>query len=236
MSSPAAYLGWMVQGHRYFMSCLNSIDDERLEGPSRLPGWTGRHVLSHVGHNAGALARLAHWAETGEPAPMYPSPAARAEGIESGAALPVARLRDFVEEEQGRLVTALDRLDDDGWQADVVTAQGRTVPATTIPWMRSREVWIHACDLPAGGHFTAFPEAFLDALIDEALAHRSATQSLPLTVQATDRRPPTGQHEPRGTRVEGPAADLAQWLTGRGTSPRLHTTTGAPIPELPRWL
>ncbi|ONI90130.1 hypothetical protein ALI144C_03680 [Actinosynnema sp. ALI-1.44] len=208
---------WMVSGHEYFASCLAAIDDATVAGPSRLPGWSGRTLLSHVGHNARALGRLAHWAATGEPTPMYASTQARADEIDAGASWSVQRLRGFVEEEQERLADALDGLTDTMWRNEVVTAQGRAVPATTIPWLRSRELWIHACDLPAGGDFTAFPRDFLEALIDDALARR-ATQEIVVD-------------------VDGPPADLARWLTGRGDfSPQLRTATGAPPPALPAWL
>lgn len=207
----------MADGHAYFLSCLRSISDAELEGPSRLPDWSGKHLLAHVGHNARALGRLAHWAATGEPTPMYPDPRARTEDIESGARWPLPRLRAFVDEQQVHLVTALDRLTDAMWHKEVVTAQGRAVPATAIPWLRSRELWIHACDLPSGGAFTAFPHDFVDALIGDALARRTA--------QGVER-----------VQVDGPAADLARWLTGRGASRRLHTSTGMPLPALPPWL
>jgi len=230
----AAALEWMADGHDYFLSCLKAVGDEELAGPSRLPGWTGKHVLSHVGHNARALARLAHWAATGEPTPMYASTTARAEEIETGASWPADRLRDFVVAEQERLASALGRIAADRWQAPVVTAQGRTVPARTIPWLRSREVWIHACDLPTGGDFAAFPAAFLDALITDALERRRTVQSVDIDVRATDRGGPVD--EGTAERVEGPAADLARWLTRGVPSPRLRTATGAPAPHLPPWL
>ncbi|MCX4908977.1 maleylpyruvate isomerase N-terminal domain-containing protein [Streptomyces sp. NBC_00878] len=277
-AAPLRELRWTAQGHQYFMSCLKLIDDCRLEGPSALPGWSGRHLLSHVGHNARALARLAHWAATGEPTPMYPSPSARAEEIDTGARWPVPRLRDFVEEEQDRLVAELDRIIDERWQADVVTAQGRTVPASTIPWLRSRELWIHACDLPSAGDlrsscdppsscgdFAAMPDDFVDALISDALTRRRTVHSCDLRVRATDRDTgreqtgpvrtgpvPTGREQTgpvqtgpvrtgraetyaAETYVQGSAADLARWLTGRGASPRLRTAAGE-LPELPPWL
>ncbi|MFF1680366.1 maleylpyruvate isomerase family mycothiol-dependent enzyme [Streptomyces sp. NPDC058256] len=236
MTTPTSstYLGWMLKGHEYFLSCLTPVSDEELDGPSRLPDWTGRHLLSHVGHNARALARLAHWAATGEPTPMYPSPSARAEEIETGALWPAHRLRTFVVEEQERLTEALDRITDDRWQASVVTAQGRTVPATTIPWLRSREVWIHACDLPSGGDFTAFPDSFTDALITDALDRRRSVQALDIDVRADGRGTDVG--DGAGTCVEGPAPDLARWLTRGEASPRLRTETGAPLPQLPPWL
>ena len=202
---------WMAEGHAYFLSCLKNIGDRELDGPSRLPGWTGRHLLSHVGHNARALARLAHWAATGERTPMYATSTARAEEIDLGARWPAGQLRDFVVAEQDLLTGALGRISGDRWQALVVTAQGRTLPASAIPWLRSREVWIHATDLPSGGDFTAFPGDFLDALIDDALERRRTTQSLDLDVRATDRpaRPGTADEH----QVPGTAADLARWLT-----------------------
>jgi maleylpyruvate isomerase len=187
-----------------------------------------------VGHNARALARLAHWAATGEPTPMYSSTSARAEEIETGGAWPVDRLRAFVGEEQDRLTHALYRIADDRWEAPVVTAQGRTVPASTIPWLRSREVWIHACDLPSGGDFTAFPDSFTDALIEDALDRRRTVQTIDIDVRATDRG--TRGDDGVGTRVEGPAVDLARWLTRGEESPRLRTVTGVPLPQLPPWL
>jgi len=228
------YLRWMTEGHEYFLSRLKPVRVGELEGPSRLPGWTGRHLLSHVGHNARALARLAHWAATGEPTPMYPSPSARAEEIETGAAWPTGRLREFVVEEQDQLTDALDRIAEARWQAPVVTAQGRTVPASTIPWLRSREVWVHACDLPSGGDFADFPHAFADALIADALERRRTVQSIDLDVVAIGRGAHTG--EGGGLRVEGPAPDLARWLTRGEESPGLRASGAAPLPELPPWL
>ena len=184
-------LAWMAQGYEFFLAQSKLNDDADLDGPSRLPGWTGRHLLSHVGHNARALGRLAHWARTGEPTPMYPSPDARVREIEAGAGWPVGRLREFVEDEQEVLSAALAGFTEQMWSAEVVTAQGRTVPATTIPWLRAREVWIHACDLPFPADFAGMPVDFLDALIQDALARRTA---------------------------QGLAPDIARWLTGRGTT------------------
>jgi maleylpyruvate isomerase len=181
----------MAQGYEFFLAQSKLNDDADLDGPSRLPGWTGRHLLSHVGHNARALGRLAHRARTGEPTPMYPSPDARAREIEAGAAWPVSRLREFVEQEQELLSAALAGFTEQMWSAEVVTAQGRTVPATTIPWLRAREVWIHACDLPSPADFARMPADFLDALIQDALARRTS---------------------------QGLAPEIARWLTGRGAA------------------
>lgn len=230
--APETYLRWMTEGHEYFVICLKGVGDKDLLGPTALPGWTGKHLLSHVGHNARALARLAHWAETGEETPMYPDSSARVKEIEAGANWSTARLRDFVIEEQERLSAALSRIDAERWQATVVTAQGRTVPATTIPWLRSREVWIHACDLPGRGGFGDFPGDFTDALVEDALARRRGAQSVDIAVRAADRKPSPGTAT--GIRVEGPAADLARWLTRGIAGPMLKPASD--LPELPAWL
>ena len=210
-SMSSTNLAWMNDGYAFFLAQLKQNDDARLAGPSRLPGWTGTHLLSHVGHNARALGRLARWARTGEPTPMYPSPDARAREIEAGAAWPVSRLRGFVEEEQELLSAALAGFDEQTWNAEVVTAQGRTVPASTIPWLRSREVWIHACDLPVAAEFAGMPADFLDALIADARTRRVA--------QGVDAA---------ALEVSGDGADTARWLTGRALD--------TPLPALPPWL
>ncbi len=38
----------------------------------------------------------------------------------------------------------------EAWDARVRTAQGRDIPASNVPWMRTCEVWLHAVDLDAG--------------------------------------------------------------------------------------
>src|SRR5712691_1888150 len=129
------HLGWMTEGHRYFLARLAQVSDDELAAPSALTGWTGRHILSHVGHNARALGRLAHWAATGDPTPMYTGPTERAAEIELGAAWDAQRLRSFVEVEQDALTAALEKLDAEQWSTGIVTAQGRHVAATAIPWM-----------------------------------------------------------------------------------------------------
>ncbi|WP_329013983.1 maleylpyruvate isomerase family mycothiol-dependent enzyme [Streptomyces sp. NBC_00690] len=237
----AQSLRWMADGHLYFLAQLAHNNDQHLHGPSRLPGWSGRHLLSHLGHNAAALRRLVHWAMTGEATPMYASPQARVEEIEAGALLPAARLRAFAEKEQCRLADSLAQLTDAMWRAQVVTAQGRTIPASAIPWLRAREVWVHACDLPVGGDFANFPGDFVDALLQDALTRRRDAHNIEVAVRPTDRveSSATGAligEQATGSSVCGPTADLARWLTGRGASPGLATSDDVPLPVLPAWL
>jgi len=144
--------------------------------------------VAHVHGNAEALRRLLSWAATGRENRMYAGPGQRAAEIEELSALPAGELRSRVRRSAELLAADMDALPDHAWHNQVVTAQGRTVPATEIPWMRAREVWVHAIDLDAGVTFADLPGDFTAALIADAAAKQAG---------------------------KGDAAGLAAWLTGR---------------------
>jgi maleylpyruvate isomerase len=73
-------------------------------------------------------------------------------------------------------------LDVDDWTATVRSAQGREIPATEIPWMRIREVWIHAVDLGAGAALDDLPGAVIDLLLDGVSSVLSARENCPAVV------------------------------------------------------
>jgi maleylpyruvate isomerase len=229
----------MAAGHEHFLARLSDRTDEDLLKPLALPGWTGRHLLSHVGHNARALGRLAHWALSGEPTPMYADAQARVDEIELGATWPALHLRAFVAHEQDLLTSSLAELGARQWEADVVTAQGRTVAAAVVPWLRARELWIHAGDLHGSGGFDRFPDDFVDELLLDVLVRRRADPAWPVRVRATDRPYAVDPHDHGDDdtgRVEGPAAALARWLTGRGGADAVRSSSGADLPKLSPWL
>ena len=233
---PERSVTWMADGFRFFLGELSKIDDDQLELPSCLPGWTRKHVVSHVSFNARAARRLVHWAKTGEATPMYSSASARTDEIAEGALWGGARLRELVQLEQAALSTDLDALSDDNWSAEVVTGQGRTISATEIPWIRAREVWIHAVDLNAGADFADFPAAFINKLIDEAVARHRAGSTPTLEVRPADGdKDRSVSVHGATTAVEGAASDLARWLTRREAR-GLGTSDGTPLPELGPWL
>lgn len=223
-------LAWMRDGTARLEAGLAGLDNTALNDLSPLPGWTRRHLLAHVAANADALCRLAYWARTGEERRMYASPAQRNAEIEVGAARPAGELRHWVADSAAQLAEDLGRLTGDAWQAAVITAQGRTVPATEIPWLRAREVYVHAVDLAAGTGFADLPPDFLEALLDDVAARRSAQRTGPaLSLTATD----TGAH----WQVTGQGDDyhaqallsvLTDWMTGRNAA--------GTLPHLPPWL
>jgi maleylpyruvate isomerase len=225
-------LAWMHDGTRRLLTDVAGLPDEALDAPTALPGWSRRYLLAHVAANAGALRNLVHWARTGEERRMYTSVEQRDADIAAGAALPAAELRAAVTASARALAADLDALPAQAWDATVITAQGLARAASEIPWMRDREVFIHAVDLAAGTTFADLPAEFLAALLDDVTARRSAKGGGPaLALAATDTGHAwtvtgTGAAVP----VSAPLADLAAYLTGR-PAPALPAAPG-----LPAWL
>jgi uncharacterized protein (TIGR03083 family) len=229
-------LRWTRDGTTLFLAEAD-LDEAALGAPSALPGWTRRHLLAHVAANAGALGNLVHWAATGEPTPMYSSPGERAAGIERGAQLPGAELGAWLRRSARELDDAMAALSDEQWQAPVLTAQGRTVPATEVPWLRAREVYVHAVDLATGLSFAELPAGFRTALSADVIAKRASAQAAgpALVVEALDtggRWELPGDSEP--VVLSGPLAEITAYLTGRAH--KLTTAGGEPTPVLGPWL
>ncbi|HKX66872.1 MAG TPA: maleylpyruvate isomerase family mycothiol-dependent enzyme [Intrasporangium sp.] len=230
---------WMEEGTVIFDAALAAADDELLNDATELDGWTGRHLLAHVAANADALRNLATWARTGTETPMYASPGQRDRDIEAGSTRPVGDLRDWYAASAAALRADLDALSPEQWSHPVRTAQGRTVAATEVPWLRAREVMVHAVDLGSGTTFADLPEGFLRDLLDDITVKRSGTADHPpLMVREADGPGtwPVAQPGPDAPQVSGALAQLAAYLAGRSDGSALATADGAPSPTLPRWL
>jgi maleylpyruvate isomerase len=200
-------LEWIDEGTAL---CRSALSD--LEAPSLLPGWSRRHVAAHLSLNAEALGNLVEWARTGRECPMYPSAAARNADIEAGTSRSADELRSWFDASSAGLNASMATLTDAQWQAQVRTAQGAPIPATKIPWMRSREVMIHAVDLGTGLTFADLPSDFLEALCQDIHTQRG---------NAPD--------------VNGPLPELAAYLSGRPYTD-VVSPDGTPAQPLPPWL
>jgi maleylpyruvate isomerase len=228
----------MRQGTELIISGAAYLPDAAFGEPSALPGWTRAHVLGHLARNAEALARLVRWAATGEVTPMYPDAASRAAGIEASARQSPARLRNDLTDTATALDAALVALDEPAWRSRVRSALGRELPALEIPWMRIREVWLHAIDLGVGLGFAVVPPDLVDLLLDDATAVVGAKPDCPpLRLHPTDRAADRtwtlgGADAPRT--VVAAAADLLAWVTGRTPESPPHAADG--LPALPPWL
>ena len=205
-------LRWVQQGTSLCNVVIAGLSDAQIAEPSALPGWSRAHLVAHLAANAAALRNLARWAATGTETPMYASPDERAAGIAEGATRPPAALRTWSAQEAAALDRDLRRLSPGHWQRTIRTAQGREVPASEIPWLRAREVMVHAVDLATGTTFADLPQDFLVALEADIRAKRGDVPD-----------------------VEGSLADRVGWLAGRTTS-GVTAAGGGPAPALSPWL
>jgi maleylpyruvate isomerase len=241
-SRPDRTIAWMRHGTALFTGALAHLSDEALGARSTLPGWTRRHVTAHVARNADALVKLLVWARTGTRMPMYREPGQRTADIAATANQRADALRADLFASVGRLEEALDSMPDRSWTAPVQSASGRTLAAAEVPWLRTREVYIHAVDLAASASFDDIPADVLEALFDDATKLLSTRDDVPyITIDAvnirrrwTVGRPSTRQPEP--TVLTANASALAAYVFGRPVSDEMCEASTRPPPRLPAWL
>ncbi len=234
MPTLADALTWTRTGTDVFLAAA-TLDDASMAEPSLLPGWTRKHLIAHVAGNAEALGRLLTWAATGVETPMYTSREQRDADIESGSARSATELLDWARSSAEVFAEQADALDDDAWDALVRNGQGQQVAASVIPWLRARELYLHAADLGTTVTFADLPHDLLVAVCDGVAAQRAGDDSPAVRLVATDGSGSWDLHTDLDlTEVHAPLAELAAYLTGRPHQARL--VSGEPAPELSRWL
>jgi uncharacterized protein (TIGR03083 family) len=209
--------GWSKEGTGLFIDRLGDLTEDEYSAPSGLSGWSRKHLIAHVAGNADALHNLMYWAATGQETPMYVSPGQRAADIDRGAAMTGAELVAWASSAAQRWQSAAAGLTPQQWAYEVITAQGRAVPAAEVPWLRAREVCVHAIDLDLGITFQDLPTDFLEALCHDVLLKRGPLDDA--TAAAMQQAPPDQR---------------AAYLTGRRHT--LVASDGSPLPDLPPWL
>lgn len=217
---------------------VSGLDDETIHRPSRLPGWSRAHVVTHLARNADALVNLLTWARTGVEHPMYASSADRDADIEEGADRLARVLREDLIAASERFLAAAENLPEQAWLTQVAGRTPATFPAANVPAMRLFEVWVHLVDLDAGFGFGDVPSAHLEPLLAAAVTRyvdRADGPNARLTVELPDGGERvwqlTGGAGDGTAEVTGSAADVLAWLSGRGDGSRLR----GDVPVLPAW-
>lgn len=232
MIEPDTALVWVAGGQALFEHTVSELDD--VGGSSRLPGWTRGHVITHLARNADGLVRLLTWARTGIETPMYPSMQARAADIEAGAGRGRLEQLDDVRRAGAAFAAAATQLSAQHWQAMVRTRHGPLL-ASSIPWLRAREVWLHLVDLDAGPEIDAVPDDVAVALVRDVAGWMDSRVSARIEIQIADGEAVAfGPESGARVSVSGSAQELAGWLTGRSRGDHLAAPAG--LPELPGWL
>lgn len=164
--APARELSWARRGTAYFARLLNGLDATALDGPSKVHGWSRRHLVAHVSYNARAFAQMAGAIRAGQPAPLYSSVEDREAEISRGATLPDRALRHLFQHSEVHLNVEWRDLSNIDWEASGTDLSGQPLPVRSTPWMRARELWVHALDLNAGARVRDMPADFVEALAD----------------------------------------------------------------------
>ena len=223
------------------------LDDAQAREPSRLPGWTRGHLLTHLARNADGYANLLRGARTGVETAMYGPGTAREDDIEAGAGRPAAALAADVRESAAAFSEEAAAMPEEAWSRPV-RARGGVFPASAVLSGRLTEVEIHHVDLGAGHE----PRRWIPEFVSEALprvaddfSRRPGVPRCRLHPDgASDTlwigpSPVAGGTEPDDgngpVTVIGPAWALLAWLTGRGGVAALSTPDGHDPPELPPW-
>ncbi|WP_436736387.1 maleylpyruvate isomerase family mycothiol-dependent enzyme [Streptomyces sp. BBFR102] len=229
MTDPVRDLTRLDEATARLLTVAGTLDDAALAEPSRLPGWTRGHVLSHLARNADALLNVVGGR------PMYASAGARDADIEAGATLPAETLAEEVRLSAARLAAALAGAGD--WERVVLLRNGVTDRLARVPFRRLVEVELHQVDLGTGRELEDLPAEFTDAenafLAERFTGHPDVPPLLlrPAGSPAlTSGRAAAPGEEPLS--VTGTPADLLGWLAGRRAPDGLRTD-GGPLPALP---
>jgi maleylpyruvate isomerase len=221
------------------LSSASTLTDKQAAGPSRLPGWTRGHVLTHLARNADGFGNLLHWARTGSRTPMYPSEAARNEAIEAGAKRSAAELSQDLRDTAARFAAAAAELPAAAWAAQV-ERRGEPFPARDILRTRLSELEFHHVDLGTGYPSGDWPAEFVADALPRVAGSFAGRPDMTACRLVADGWPdtflvgPAGQ-DPPDLVVHGPPGQLLAWLSGRADGTGLQVTGAAAVPVPPPW-
>ena len=127
---------------------IAELTESQARGPSRLPGWSRGHVLTHLARNADGVRNMVEGAIVGEERAMYPGGAdGRAEAIDAGADRPVGELVEDFARASAALDDAWQRMPADAWDRIGVTLAYGPTRVRVMVWGRRRELLVHLVDL-----------------------------------------------------------------------------------------
>lgn len=147
------------------------VDDAAFHRPSRLPGWTVGHVLTHLARNAESVVRRLDAARRRELVEQYPGGVeGRAAEIEAGARRPAAEVVADLVRVDDAVDHAFNAADEELWARPVRLGGGTTGPAGGLVFRRWREVEAHHVDLALGYDWSDWPEELVQRWAPSLLA------------------------------------------------------------------
>ncbi|MFI7546907.1 maleylpyruvate isomerase family mycothiol-dependent enzyme [Actinoplanes sp. NPDC049599] len=139
------------------------LTDDDVRQPSRLPGWTRGHVLTHLARGANALRNVLL------DQPAYASQESRDAGITAGATRSAADLvADLASAAAALRATAI-ALPADQWQAEVTVPGLPPFPKSQVLLRRLVELELHHVDLGIGYTGADWPKTFTELDLPEPM-------------------------------------------------------------------
>lgn len=103
-TDPDAGVELAVAAHARLAAAVGQLDDATVRSPSRLPGWTVGHVVTHLARNADGHVRRLEGALEGRDLARYSGgDGERNLDIEVGSGRPAVEIRDDLVASQSRL-------------------------------------------------------------------------------------------------------------------------------------
>ncbi len=195
MAVPSQDIEACRAAHVRLSASVHDLSVVALAAPSRLPGWSVAHVLTHLARNADSVVRRLEGARQGRLVQQYAGgKARRAEEIASGAARTPETIKRDVVRTSEEVDQAFENCPADLWDAPILLGSGEKRPASQLVESRWREVEIHHVDLGLSYGHSDWDDAFV-------------TRFLPNVLQSLSSR--------------ADATALLAWGLGRGDAPLL---------------
>ncbi len=188
--------------HQWLLAMLDkSVAAGVLDGsaPSRLPGWSVGHVLTHLARNADSIGRVLAAAERGETVFRYAAGQRDAE-IESGATRPADELVADVRATIWRLEQAWST--HTRWDGRSREGPDRELEVSQLVFARWREVEVHRVDLGLGYEPADWPAEYV-------------RKDLRLMEMRWNARRPMGMTGLPPEALAAPPHERLAWLLGR---------------------
>jgi maleylpyruvate isomerase len=187
--------------HQRLLVHLDERDPVAPDRPSRLPGWTVGHVLTHLARNADSFVRMFEGAERGDVVEQYVGGIeGRKADIEEGSTRPWGELIDDVR----RSIWTLEQTwaHHSRWDGEGRSVRRGLVPVVDLPFGRWRETEVHHVDLGLGYTLHDWPDDY----VREDLRR--------MEIQWNARRP-MGMTGLPPAALQAPPHERLAWLLGR---------------------
>jgi maleylpyruvate isomerase len=167
---PAAAIDACVAGHERLVSAIAPLTDGEVTQPSKLPGWTRGHVLTHLAHKTATHIWLFEGAYVDEVRDQYPHGLVRAQAdVEANAGRSAAELRSELIASFAGLEAAWGELPDSCWDREGICVPGPRSMRQIVD-RHLRDVEVHHVDLDIGYGPTDWPDVFVEGELAKRIA------------------------------------------------------------------